>query len=82
MFHSNPKTGPLPWDKMNRVFLYCYPVWGFPLWLVNRYAQFASQGQLAPTRRPVDDSAAVTREIKDALDLVRFPLRLKATLRD
>jgi epoxyqueuosine reductase len=64
VFHSNPTTGPLPWDKLNRVFLYCYPIWGFPLFIANRFSQFRSQGRLAPTRRPVEDPAAMSREIK------------------
>jgi NAD-dependent dihydropyrimidine dehydrogenase PreA subunit len=65
VFHSNPKTGPLPWDKLNRVFLYCYPTWGFPLFIANRFAQFAYQGDLAPERREVKDPEAMAREVKE-----------------
>jgi len=64
VFHSNPKTGPLPWDKLNRVFLYCYPVWGFPLFIANRFAQFAHQGKLAAVRRDVAEPDAMAREVK------------------
>ena len=64
VFHSNPKTGPLPWDKLNRAFIYCYPIWGFPMFVANRFAQFASQGVLAERQQPVNDRTAMTQQIK------------------
>ncbi len=65
VFHSNPTTGPLPWDKLNRVFLYCYPIWGFPLFIANRWVQFGSQGPLAVQRRPVSDPVDMSLEVKE-----------------
>lgn len=64
VFHSNPKTGPLPWDKLNQVFLYCYPIWGFPLFIANRFAAFAYQGKLAREKRHVDDALAMADEVR------------------
>ena len=66
VFHSNPKTGPLPWDKLNQMFLYCYPVWGFPLFIANRFAAFAFQGKLAEPKRPVEDEAAMAEQVRQA----------------
>ena len=64
VFHSNPKTGPLPWDKLNRAFIYCYPVWGFPIWLINRFAQFRFQGHLAEKPCRADDPSVMADQVK------------------
>ena len=53
VFHSNSKTGPLPWDRMQALFRYSYPASMLPRMIRNMWAAFRSQGRLAPIRRDV-----------------------------
>ncbi len=64
VFHSNSKTGPLPWDRMQALFRYSYPASMLPRMIRNMWAAFRSQGRLAPIRRDVPDPVAMTAEIK------------------
>jgi len=64
VFHSNAKTGPLPWDRMQMLFRYTYPAWSLPQLLRNAWASFRPQGALAPNRVAVDDPQEMTAQIK------------------
>ena len=64
VFHSNFKTGPLPWDVMQTYFRYTYPAWMLPRLVKNMWLAFRSQGKIACHRREVTDSAAMAAEIK------------------
>ncbi len=65
VFHSNAKTGPLPWDRMQTYFRHSYPASMLPALLRNMWAGFRSQGEIAPERQDVTCPAAMTTEIKD-----------------
>lgn len=65
VFHSNGKTGPLPWDAMQAYFRYTYPAWMLPRLLRNMWAAFRPQGAIASKRRPVDDPVAMAASIKE-----------------
>ena len=58
VFHSNFKTGPLPWDVMQTYFRYTYPAWMLPRLVKNMWLAFRSQGKIACQRREVTDSSA------------------------
>lgn len=70
VFHSNPKTGPLAWDLMQRHFRYSIPLSLLPTVLEHMWASFRPQGPVAKKRMEITDPAAATRMIKDkALEL-------------
>ena len=64
VFHSNFKTGPLPWDVMQSYFRYSYPGWMLPRLLKSMWLAFRPQGKIASQRRVVTDPAAMAAEIK------------------
>lgn len=64
VFHSNAKTGPLPWDRMQMLFRYTYPAWSLPQLLRNAWASFRTQGKLAETQVEVSDRKEMTALIK------------------
>lgn len=64
VFHSNAKTGPLPWDRMQTVFRHSYPARMLPALLRSMWAGFRPQGKIAPDKREVTDTAAMATEIK------------------
>lgn len=64
VFHSNSKTGPLPWDRLQMLFRYSYPASMLPRMLWNMWAAFRSQGRIAPLRREVPDPAEMAAHIK------------------
>ncbi len=65
VFHSNAKTGPLPWDRMQMYFRYNYPFWALPQLLRNAWASFRPHGKLASKRREFVDSSEAAQNIKD-----------------
>ena len=64
VFHSNAKTGPLPWDDMQAHFRYTYPGWMLPELLTSMWLAFRPQGKVSGQRREVNDPAAMAAEIK------------------
>ena len=64
VFHSNFKTGPLPWDEMQTHFRYTYPGWMLPRLLKSMWLAFRPQGKVASQRREVSDPAAMAAEVK------------------
>jgi epoxyqueuosine reductase len=64
VFHSNAKTGPLPWDRMQTMFRHSYPVSMLPAVLRNMWAAFRPQGSIAPEKKAVTDLPAMTTELK------------------
>lgn len=64
VFHSNAKTGPLPWDRMQTLFRYSYPARMLPRILLNMWAAFRPQGGVAPERLEVSDPRQMARQIK------------------
>ena len=44
VFHSNVKSGPLPFDKMQEVFRYSYPARMLPMIIQAAWATFRPQG--------------------------------------
>ena len=47
VFHSNVKSGPLPFDKMQEVFRYSYPARMLPMIMQAAWATFRPQGKLS-----------------------------------
>ena len=64
VFHSNVKSGPLPFDKMQEVFRYSYPARMLPMIIQAAWATFRPQGKLSDKRLNVTDAEKMTREIK------------------
>ncbi len=64
VFHSNSKTGPLPWDRLQMLFRYSYPASMLPQMLRNMWDAFRSQGTLAPVRREIRDPVAMAADVK------------------
>ena len=64
VFHSNAKTGPLPWDGMQTMFRHSYPASMLPAVLRNMWVSFRPPGKIATDKRVVTDTAAMTAEIK------------------
>lgn len=65
IFHSNVKSGPLPFDKMQELFRYSYPARMLPLIIQAAWATFRPQGTLSPKRLDVADAEKMTRRIKE-----------------
>ncbi len=65
IYHSNGKSGPLPFDRMQHVFRYSVPAKMLPAIVKGAWATFRPQGDLSQERREVTDPAAMTTEIKN-----------------
>ena len=65
IFHSNVKSGPLPFDKMQELFRYSYPARMLPLIIQAAWATFRPQGTLSDKRQNVADAEKMTRQIKE-----------------
>lgn len=64
VFHSNWKTGPLPWDRLQTYFRYSYPASMLPRLLRNMWASFRPLGKIAPRREPVTDPIVMSGRIR------------------
>jgi len=70
VYHSNTKTGPLAWERLQRHFRYSIPLMMLPTVIAHMWATFRPQGKVAKTRVPVTDPAETTAMIKQkALDM-------------
>ena len=65
VFHSNVKSGPLPFDKMQEVFRYSYPARMLPMIIKAAWATFRPQGTLSDKRLNVADTEKMTAQIKE-----------------
>ena len=65
VFHSNVKSGPLPFDKMQELFRYSYPARMLPMIIQAAWATFRPQGKLSNNRQHVADAEKMTQQIKD-----------------
>ena len=65
VFHSNVKSGPLPFDKMQELFRYSYPARMLPMIIQAAWATFRPQGTLSDKRLDVADAEKMTRRIKE-----------------
>ena len=65
IFHSNVKSGPLPFDKMQEVFRYSYPARMLPMIIKAAWATFRPQGKLNDKKQNVTDAEKMTRQIKE-----------------
>ncbi len=65
VFHSNVKSGPLPFDKMQEIFRYSYPARMLPMIIQAAWATFRPQGKLSNNRQHVTDAEKMTQQIKD-----------------
>ena len=65
IFHSNVKSGPLPFDKMQEVFRYSYPARMLPLIIQAAWATFRPQGTLSDKRLDAADAGTMTRQVKE-----------------
>ena len=65
IFHSNGKSGPLPFDKMQEVFRYSNPARMLPMIIQAAWATFRPQGKLSDKRLNVTDAEKMAREIKE-----------------
>jgi epoxyqueuosine reductase len=64
VFHSNSKTGPLAWDRLQRHFRYSIPLSLLPTVLANMWAAFRPQGAIATKRIEIEDVKKTTEMIK------------------
>ncbi|MFT5350947.1 MAG: epoxyqueuosine reductase [Planctomycetota bacterium] len=70
VFHSNPITGPLAWDRMQRHFRYSIPLTMLPNVLRQMWAAFRPQGAVAAERVDAGDTKKITAMVKaKALEL-------------
>ena len=65
VFHSNVKSGPLPFDKMQEVFRYSYPARMLPMIIRAAWATFRPQGRLSDRRQHVADAEKMARQVKE-----------------
>ena len=65
VFHSNVKSGPLPFDRMQEIFRYSYPARMLPMIIQAAWATFRPQGTVSNTKQAVPDSEKMTRQIKE-----------------
>ena len=64
IYHSDGKSGPLPFDQMQHVFRYSVPAKMLPAIVKGAWATFRAHGTLAEKRREVNDAEEMTRLIK------------------
>ena len=64
IYHSNGKSGPLPFDQMQHVFRYSVPAKMLPAIVKGAWATFRPHGTLADERQEVTDAEKMTRLIK------------------
>ena len=65
IYHSNGKSGPLPFDKMQHVFRYSVPAKMLPRIIRGAWATFRAQGSLNESQLRVSDAEKMTQQIKD-----------------
>ena len=65
IYHSNGKSGPLPFDRMQHVFRYSVPAKMIPSIIRGAWATFRPQGSLNNKQFEVVDPVEMTRQIKD-----------------
>lgn len=64
IYHSNGKSGPLPFDRMQHVFRYSVPAKMLPSIIRGAWATFRPQGEQAETKVAVSDAELMTQQIK------------------
>ena len=65
IYHSNGKSGPLPFDRMQHVFRYSVPAKMLPRIIHAAWATFRPQGALNSEKLEVSDPIRLTQQIKD-----------------
>lgn len=64
IYHSNGKSGPLPFDQMQHVFRYSVPAKMLPAIIKGAWATFRPQGKVAEQKVNISDPSKLTEMIK------------------